>query len=88
MITMSYWEWIFSLNIMLQLNVDLEESLLGQVYINNEFNFVGKNHRKQKMIISSIKARKMLLSSCQGFLASVVDTTLEDKVKLEDILIV
>ena len=42
---------------------------------NDEFNFVSENQRKKKMIISSMKARKMLLSGCQGFLASVVNTT-------------
>ena len=55
---------------------------------NGEFSFVDENHQKQKTIISSMKARKMLLSGCQGFLASVVDTTQEDKVKPEDIPIV
>ncbi len=35
-----------------------------------------------------MKARKMLLSGCQGFLASVMDTTQEESDKLEDIPIV
>ena len=55
---------------------------------NDEFNFVGKDQRKQKMIILSMKARKMLLSGCQWFLASVVDTTQIEKSKPEDIPIV
>ena len=40
------------------------------------------------MIISSIKAQKMLLNGFQGFLASVMDTTQAEKSKLEDIPIV
>ena len=35
-----------------------------------------------------MKAHKILLSGCQGFLASVVDTTQVEKSKYEDILIV
>ena len=54
----------------------------------DEFSFEGEKHRKQKTVISSMKARKMILSGCQGFLASVVDTTQEEKAKPEDIPIV
>ena len=55
---------------------------------NDEFSFVGEDQRKQKMIISSMSAQKMLLSVCQEFLTSVVDTTLVEKSKLEDIPII
>ena len=54
----------------------------------DEFSFEGEKHQKQMTIISSMKARKMMLSGCQGFLASLVDTTQEEKVKPEDIPIV
>ena len=51
----------------------------------DEFSFDRGPHQKGKAIISSMKARKMILSRCQGFLASVVDTTQEEKAKPEDI---
>ncbi|KAL5583320.1 hypothetical protein UlMin_015762 [Ulmus minor] len=54
----------------------------------DEFSFDGEPRKKGKAIISSMKARKMLLSGCQGFLASVVDTTQEEETKPEDIPIV
>ena len=55
---------------------------------NDEFSYLGEDQRKQKMIISSMKARRMLLSGCQGFLATVVDTTQVEKSKPEDIVVV
>ena len=54
----------------------------------DEFNFMGENHQKQKTVISLMKAQKMISSGCQGFLASMVDTTQEEKAKLEDISII
>ena len=54
----------------------------------NEFSYMGEDQWKQKMIISSMKARRMLLSGCQGFLATVVDTTQVEKSKPEDIVVV
>ena len=54
----------------------------------DKFSFEGRPHRKGEAIISSMKVRKPLLSGCQGFLASVVDTMQEEKAKPEDIPIV
>ncbi|KAL5567777.1 hypothetical protein UlMin_024352 [Ulmus minor] len=45
----------------------------------------GRNH---KVIISSMRARKLLSSGCQGYLATVVDTTHEEKFKPEEIAVV
>ena len=53
-----------------------------------EFSFVGERHRKQKTVISAMKARKLIASGCTGYLASVVDTTKEENAKPEDIPIV
>ncbi|KAL5570735.1 hypothetical protein UlMin_020332 [Ulmus minor] len=53
-----------------------------------EFSFIGERHRKQKIVISAMKARKIISSGCTGYLASVVDTTKEEKAKPEDIPIV
>ena len=55
---------------------------------NDEFSFVGEDQWKQKMIISSMRARRMLLSGCQGVLASPVEPTQVEKNKLEDVPIV
>ena len=40
------------------------------------------------MFISAMKARKLLTSGCNGFLASIIDTTKKEKVELEDVLVV
>ncbi|KAL5546500.1 hypothetical protein UlMin_006187 [Ulmus minor] len=53
-----------------------------------KFSFIGERHRKLKTVISAMKARKMISSGCMGYLASVVDTTKEEKAKPEDIPIV
>ncbi|KAL5541081.1 hypothetical protein UlMin_043367 [Ulmus minor] len=44
---------------------------------NDEFSYVGEGGRSHKVIISSMRARKLLSSGCQGYLATVVDTTHE-----------
>ena len=49
---------------------------------------MGEGRRSQKVIISSMKARRMLLSGCQGFLATVMDTTHVEKSKPGDIAVV
>ncbi|KAL5568767.1 hypothetical protein UlMin_025342 [Ulmus minor] len=53
-----------------------------------EFSFIGEIHRKQKIVISAMKARKMISSGCTGYLASVLDTTKEKRAKPKDIPIV
>ncbi|KAL5561951.1 hypothetical protein UlMin_031698 [Ulmus minor] len=51
----------------------------------DEFSYVGEGGRSHKVIISSMRARKLLSSGCQGYLATVVDTTHEEKFKPEEI---
>ncbi|KAL5554469.1 hypothetical protein UlMin_041870 [Ulmus minor] len=55
---------------------------------NDEFSYVGEGGRSHKVIISSMRARKLLSSGCQGYLATVVDTTHEEKSKPEEIAVV
>ncbi|KAL5558007.1 hypothetical protein UlMin_034218 [Ulmus minor] len=54
----------------------------------DEFSYVGEGGRSHKVIISSMRARKLLSSGCQGYLATVVDTTHEEKLKPEKIAVV
>ena len=49
---------------------------------------MGEGGWSQKVIILSIRARRMFLSGCQGFLATVVDTTHVEKSKPEEIAMV
>jgi len=39
----------------------------------DQFEFNSKGCRKQKMVISTMKARKLLANGCVGFLANIVD---------------
>ncbi|KAL5541378.1 hypothetical protein UlMin_042469 [Ulmus minor] len=55
---------------------------------NDEFSYTGEGRQSQKMIISSMRARRMLSSGCQGFLATVVDTTRVEKSGPEGIAVV
>ncbi|KAL5567827.1 hypothetical protein UlMin_024402 [Ulmus minor] len=55
---------------------------------NDEFSYTGEGRQSQKMIISSMRARRMLSSGCQGFLAIVVDTTRVEKSGPEGIAMV
>ncbi|KAL5563636.1 hypothetical protein UlMin_033383 [Ulmus minor] len=54
----------------------------------DEFSYTGEGRQSQKMIISSMRARRMLSSGCQGFLATVVDTTRVEKSGPEGIAVV
>ncbi|KAL5569524.1 hypothetical protein UlMin_026099 [Ulmus minor] len=54
----------------------------------DEFSYVGEGGRSHKVIISSMRARKLLSSGCQGYLVTVVDTTHEEKFKPEEIAVV
>ncbi|KAL5540899.1 hypothetical protein UlMin_043291 [Ulmus minor] len=54
----------------------------------DEFSYVGEGGRSHKVIISSMRAQKLLSSGCQGYLATVVDTTHEEKLKPEKIAVV
>ena len=42
-----------------------------------EFIFRGSTPKQPKMFISALKARKLLVEGCTGYLANVVDKTLE-----------
>ena len=49
---------------------------------------MGEGGRSQKVIILSMRVRKLLSSGCQGYLATVVDTTCVEKPKPEEIAVV
>ena len=53
-----------------------------------EFLFVGTTKKLRTPIISAKKVRRLLNSGCIGYLASVVDTSLEQQLKPEDVLVV
>ena len=55
---------------------------------NDEFSYTGEGRRSQKVTISSMRAQRMFLSGCQGFLVTVVDTTRVEKSGPEDIAVV
>ncbi|KAL5582354.1 hypothetical protein UlMin_014796 [Ulmus minor] len=55
---------------------------------NDEFSYTSEGRQSQKMIISSMRARRMLSSGCQGFLVTVVDTTRVEKSGPEGIAVV
>ncbi|KAL5557083.1 hypothetical protein UlMin_039319 [Ulmus minor] len=54
----------------------------------DQFKFNSKGSRNQKMMISAMKASKLLTNGCVGFLANIVDTTQKEKIKLEDVPVV
>ena len=54
----------------------------------DQFKFNSKGSRNQKMMISAMKASKLLANGCVGFLANIVDTTQKEKMKLEDVPVV
>ena len=53
-----------------------------------EFLFVGTTKKLRTPIISAMKAKRLLNSGCIGFLASVMDASLEQSIKPEDVLVV
>ena len=53
-----------------------------------EFLFVGTTKKLRTPIISTIKARRLLNSGCMGYLASMVDTSLEQQLKPKDVPVV
>ena len=53
-----------------------------------KFTFVGTNKRMSLSIISAMKASKLLRNGCIAYLASVVDVSVEQKVKPEDVHVV
>ena len=53
-----------------------------------EFIFRGSTPKQPKMFISALKARKLLMEGCIGFIANMVDKTQETKSKPEEVPIV
>ena len=53
-----------------------------------EFLFIGTTYKLRTPIISAMKARRLLDSGCIGYLASVVDTHVEQCLKPEDVPVV
>ncbi|WP_171949965.1 hypothetical protein, partial [Proteus mirabilis] len=53
-----------------------------------EFCFVGITNKLRTPLISAMRARRLLDSGCVGYLASVVDTEIEEKLKPADVPVV
>ncbi|KAL5553968.1 hypothetical protein UlMin_041370 [Ulmus minor] len=53
-----------------------------------KFKFVGKPKKSGTPIISALKAKKMLSNGCVGYLAHIVDTTIDAILKPEDVHVV
>lgn len=61
---------ILGMNFLTKYNAMIEcqpRRVTFRLRINDEFSFVGECHQKRKMIISLMKAQKMLLGGFQGF---------------------
>ncbi|KAL5537507.1 hypothetical protein UlMin_045604 [Ulmus minor] len=82
---------ILGMDFLAKYNATIECRLRRVTFRSSEeekFSFIGERHRKPKTVISAMEARKMISSGCTGYLASVEDTTKEEKAKPEDIPIV
>ena len=53
-----------------------------------KFKLIGDPRKARTPLISALKAKKLLRSSCIGYLASVVDSTKEQTFKPEDVPVV
>ena len=53
-----------------------------------EFLFIGTTKKLRTLVTSAMKAKRLLDSGCVGYLASMVDTSLERHLKPEDVLVV
>ena len=53
-----------------------------------KFSFKGRSLLNHKMIISSMRAQRMLSNGCVGFLASIVDRSKEEKINPTNVPIV
>ncbi|KAL5555306.1 hypothetical protein UlMin_037542 [Ulmus minor] len=49
------------------------------------FDFHGERKACQRMFLSALEARKMLARGCKGYLASILDTTKEERERIEDL---
>ncbi|KAL5577635.1 hypothetical protein UlMin_019334 [Ulmus minor] len=52
------------------------------------FDFHGERKTCQKVFLSAIEAKKMLARGCEGYLASILDTTKEERERIEDVPVV
>ncbi|KAL5540549.1 hypothetical protein UlMin_043252 [Ulmus minor] len=57
-------------------------------YEEQKFEFVGESRKQPKVVISSMRAKKLLASGCMGYLATVVNKSVETKGNVEDVPIV
>ncbi|KAL5539055.1 hypothetical protein UlMin_044547 [Ulmus minor] len=57
-------------------------------YEEQKFEFVGESRKQPKVVISSMRAKKLLASGCMGYLATIVDKSVEAKGNVEDVPIV
>ena len=53
-----------------------------------QFVFNGVPRQRKLQVISAMKAKRMLNRGCMGYLASVMDTTVEQTLKSEDVSVV
>ncbi|KAL5570666.1 hypothetical protein UlMin_027241 [Ulmus minor] len=53
-----------------------------------KFEFVGESRKQPKVMISSMRAKKLLTSGCMGYLATIVDKSVKAKGNVEDVPIV
>ncbi|KAL5540692.1 hypothetical protein UlMin_043344 [Ulmus minor] len=52
------------------------------------FDFHGERKACQKVFLSALEAKKMLARGCEGYLASILDTTKEERERIEDVPVV
>ena len=57
-------------------------------YGEQKFEFVGESRKQPKAMISSMRAKKLLTHGCMGYLATIVDKSVEAKGNVEDVPIV
>ncbi|KAL5538128.1 hypothetical protein UlMin_046157 [Ulmus minor] len=64
------------------------EAGTSNVVTEQKFEFVGESRKQPKVMISSMRAKKLLTSGCMGYLATIVDKSVEAKGNVEDVPIV
>ncbi|KAL5556113.1 hypothetical protein UlMin_038349 [Ulmus minor] len=61
------------------------EAGTSNVVTEQRFEFVGESRKQPKAVISSMRAKKLLASGCMGYLATVVNKSVEAKGNVEDV---
>ncbi|KAL5541347.1 hypothetical protein UlMin_045674 [Ulmus minor] len=64
------------------------EAGTSNVVTEQKFEFVGESRKQPKVAISSMRAKKLLAHGCMGYLATIVDKSVEAKGNVEDVPIV